>query len=161
IRQRLGIPLLASIPALKHHNKLVTLNAASPAGTEAYRGLRTNLQHLARTQSLGVLVVTGPTPHEGKSVTAANICISMAHGGKRVILIDADLHRPKQHQLFQLSNTVGLTTALMDRNLDLKSVLKTTAVPNLQILTSGSLPPNPSELLGSELMRELLDKLKA
>jgi polysaccharide biosynthesis transport protein len=161
VRQRLGIPLLASIPALQQSDKLVMLNGASPAGTEAYRGLRTNLQHMALTQSINSLVMTGPTPHEGKSVTAANVCISLALAGRRVILIDADLHRPKQHQLFQLSNTVGLTSMLLDSNLDLITVLKTTNVPNLRILTSGPLPHNPSELLGSERMQQLLDKLKA
>jgi non-specific protein-tyrosine kinase len=161
LRQRLGIPLLASIPALPHSNKLVMINGgASPAGSEAYRGLRTNLQHIALTQSIGALVMTGPTPHEGKSITAANACISLALAGRRVILIDADLHRPKQHQLFQLSNAVGLTSVLLDSNLDLMTVLKSTNVPNLRILTSGPLPSNPSELLGSERMQHLLDKLK-
>jgi capsular exopolysaccharide synthesis family protein len=161
VRKALSISLMASIPAFDRDEQLITFNETPSAVTEAYRSLRTNLQYVGLIQPVHALVMTGPAPHDGKSITTANLCITLAHSGKRVILVDADLHRPKQHWLFQTSNTMGLTSLLMDNTLELDIVLQQSNVPNLQILTSGQLPPNPAELLGSARMRALLDKLKA
>jgi capsular exopolysaccharide synthesis family protein len=132
---------------------------------EAYRALRTNIQVIALTRNLRILMLTGPTPHDGKSVTVANLAIVLAHAGRRVILVDADLHRPKQHQLFHVANKVGLTSFLDtspdQETFQVKELLRPTSVPNLQLLPSGPLPQNPSELLSSSRMRQVLEQLKA
>lgn len=160
-RKLLGVTLLTSIPIVRADNKLVMLDDRSSAVTEAYRGLRSNVQHLFSKDAPYALLITGPAPHEGKSIACANLGITLARAGKQVILVDADLHRPVQHQLFGVPNTLGLSTALIDWTLGLDSVLLTTAVPGLHLLPSGPLPPHPSELLSTERMEMLLAELSA
>ncbi|MCB9139527.1 MAG: CpsD/CapB family tyrosine-protein kinase [Caldilineaceae bacterium] len=131
----------------------------SPAA-EAYRVLRTNLQYAAVVHKLDTLMITSPSPSEGKSTTAANLAVALGQSGRRVVLIDADMHRPRQHRLFQLVNNVGLTSALLGDLEQLDSFLQPTKVPTLRVLTTGPLPPNPAELLGSQRMHELLNRIK-
>lgn len=128
---------------------------------ESYRVLRTNLQFAAVDRPLDILLVTSASPSEGKSMTAANLAAAIAQAGRRVILVDTDLHRPRQHRLFKVRNSVGVTTGLLDEQLNVDEILQETAVPGLRVLTSGPLPPNPAELLGSARMRSLLAALKA
>lgn len=132
----------------------------SPAA-EAYRMLRTNLQFASVGKPLNTLLVTSPSEGDGKSMTAANLGTALAKIGKKVILVDADLRRPKQHRLFKLVNSVGITTALLTDTWDFDLLLQETPVEGLRVLTSGPLPPNPAELLGSQRMRNLLDSLEA
>ncbi len=129
--------------------------------TEAYRVLRTNLQFAAVDRRMRTLTVTSPAPSEGKSITAANLAAALALADKRVVLLDADLRRPRQHRIFGLRNNIGLTTALVDEHPALDEILQQTTVQGLRVLTSGPLPPNPAELLGSTRMRELLAQLLA
>jgi capsular exopolysaccharide synthesis family protein len=114
------------------------------------------------------LLITSPSPAEGKSVTAANLATVMAQAGYNVLLIDADLRRPMQHNLFDLSPTPGLTTLLLEPNitddpynvqLPLEKFIQRTTVSNLHLLASGVIPPNPSELLGSVRMKAALERL--
>ena len=107
------------------------------------------------------LMITSPGPREGKSMTTANLGIALAQAGERVIIIDADLHRPRQHRLFKLANNVGLTTALLDPHSQPEALLQETTQPGLRVLISGPLPPNPAELLGSSRMHQLLEKLQS
>ena len=123
--------------------------------------LRTNLQFAAVADRLGSLLITSPSPHEGKSLTAANLSIALAQASQRVILIDGDLRRPYLHKLFGLSNSVGVTSALLQADLGLDSLLQQTAVPGLRVLTSGPVPPNPAQLLSAARMQELLVALQA
>jgi capsular exopolysaccharide synthesis family protein len=97
---------------------------------------------------------------EGKSVTAANLAAVMAQSGQRVVLVDADLRRPTQHRIFELNNHQGLTTALVESEAALSDLLQTTRVENLSVVTSGPLPPNPSELLGSRRMEAVIEALQ-
>src|SRR5262249_36299244 len=99
-------------------------------------------------------------PADGKSLTAANLAIALARAGKKVILVDADLHRPSQHRLFKLYNNIGITTALLAEQAEMEQLVQPTAVAGLRVLTSGPLPPNPAELLGSKRMQDLLARLK-
>jgi non-specific protein-tyrosine kinase len=161
VYSQLGVTMLASIPTLKADSKLIMLNGKSSDIAEAYRGLRSNVQHISPKGTSYMLLMTGPAPHEGKSISCANLGIALAHAGKQVILIDADLHRPVQHRLFDVPNTVGLSTVLTSCTVDLKSVVRATTVPDLFLLPSGPLPPNPAELLGSERMEILLSELGA
>ena len=126
---------------------------------EATRILRTNLQFLDVDSTETVLTITSCLPAEGKSTLAANLAISLAHGGESVVLVDADLRRPRLDQLFDLSRSPGLTTALVGA-VDLAEAVQTTSVPGLDVLTTGDLPPNPSELLQTNAMADLVLALK-
>lgn len=127
--------------------------------TEAYRGLRTNLQFASIDSTLDRLLITSSTPSEGKTLTAANLAIVMAQAGRKVILIDADLRKPKQHHMFNTPASPGLTEALVYNDAPVHEYLRPTALANLQLLTSGDIPPNPAELLGSQRMQQLLKSL--
>ena len=127
--------------------------------SEAYRTFRTNIQYSTFDRELRVLIVTSPGPGEGKSTTIANLAITMAQMGSKVLLIDADLRRPVLHTIFSEDRRVGLTNVLIGRS-ELKEAVKKTEINNLYFMASGTLPPNPSELLGSKAMKELVGKLK-
>jgi non-specific protein-tyrosine kinase len=122
--------------------------------------VRTNLQFSGLDEPLRTLVVTSAAAGEGKTTTAANFAIVSAQGGVRVCLIDSDLRRPALHKIFGLPNERGLTTALVE-GLTAAAVAQATAVPQLLVVTSGALPPNPAEMAASRRMRELLDKARA
>jgi non-specific protein-tyrosine kinase len=165
IKKNFGIVVLGSVPAIEMEDhesgaKLITVLGAASAALEAYRVLRTNLQFASIDQPLRLLLVSSPQPEDGKSLTAANLSIALALTGKRVILMDADLHRPSQHKLFKLYNNVGVTTALLANEAGLEQLIQPTSISGLSILTSGPLPPNPAELLGSRRMHEVLTMLK-
>lgn len=127
--------------------------------TEAYRTLRTNIQYAAVDSPIRSLLITSPGPAEGKSLTAANLAVVMAQGGKKTLLVDCDLRRPMQHRLFDVRNGSGLTSLLVHGG-DPDSLTNKTIVPRLGLITSGLLPPNPAELLGSQAMKPLLQELK-
>ena len=127
---------------------------------EAYRTLRTNLQFSSLDIPLRSLVVTSAVATEGKTTTAANLAVVMAQAGNRIVLVDGDLRRPSAHKLFGLSNGTGLTTALVEDPKALNGYLQDSGVENLRVLTSGPIPPNPQELLGSHRMEELLRRLE-
>lgn len=139
--------------------QLITQKQAKSPITEAYRTLRTNLQFAKAGGLLSTVMYTSAGPGEGKSTTAANTAVVMAQSGKRVIIIDCDLRKPVQHKIFNLPKT-GLSNILAEDRPP-KELLCETDIPNLRILPSGPIPPNPSELLGSPKMTQLLDELKA
>ena len=126
------------------------------AAAEAYRSLRTSIQFAGLDHKCRTILMTSASPGEGKSTTVANFGVVMAQTGSRVCLIDSDLRRPTLHRVFGLSNSKGLTTALLE-GLPFGQVAQATAVPNLFVLTSGPVPPNPAELVGSNRMRESLE----
>lgn len=128
--------------------------------TEAYRVLRTNLSFAAIDNGLQTLLVTSASPGEGKSTTVANLAVVLAQAGKKVVVVDADLRRPTQHSIFQAGNTRGLTSALIESNTPLAHHLRESRIPNLRLLTSGPIPPNPAELLSSQRMLQLIETLK-
>lgn len=139
--------------------KLITYEGAKSPIVEAYKTLRTNIQFSFPDGNLKVLLITSSGPAEGKSTTAVNLAITMAEADMKVLLIDADLRKPAQHRTFGISNTKGLTNALVE-NGDYKQLVQSPGIKGMDILTSGPKPPNPSELLGSEKMKHLLDSLK-
>ncbi len=140
---------------------LVTLEKPRSPSAEAYRTIRTGIQFSSIDNPIRSLVVTSPGPSEGKSTTAANLAAVIAQAGKRVVLVDADLRKPAQHKLWGAPNTVGLTGLLLveDQPESLDYVLAPTQVENLWVITSGLLPHNPSELLGSQKLQRLVDRL--
>lgn len=121
------------------------------AVTEQYRLIRTNILFSSVDKAIQSLIVTSPDSSEGKSTTAANLAIVLAQQGKKVLLVDADLRKPTVHFTFNTSNIYGLTNVLTKEVNSWEAITKT-YIPNLDILTSGPLPPNPSELLNSEAM---------
>ncbi|MCP4212000.1 MAG: polysaccharide biosynthesis tyrosine autokinase [Halieaceae bacterium] len=161
IHKELDLTTLGAVPDLGDvaSRHLVTTQDGQSPSKEAYRILRTNLQFAAVGRPIKELMITSPSPSEGKSITVANLGVVLAQTGKAVAVVDADLHRPRQHRVFQLPNNVGLTTALLDDHPDPTQLLQPTAVPGLSVLTSGPLPPNPAELLGSVRMRAFLERL--
>lgn len=125
---------------------------------ESYRTLRTNLQYSSFDEEYKVIVVTSAEPGEGKSTTAGNLALSIAEGDKKVVLIDCDLRKPSLHKKFEISNTAGLSDVIVGK--ESISVVGHRHNNNLTILTSGKIPPNPSEMLGSKSMKALLDALR-
>ena len=163
VQTSLGLTTLASVPLLTGSPlDAVTMNQrGQTAGGEAYRVLRTNLQFAALGRPLRVLQITSPSPSEGKSLTSTNLAIALAQNGQRVILVDCDLRKPHLHHLLNLPNSIGLTIALLDADATPATFLQESGMPGLQVMTSGPLPPNPAEILGTSRMREVLAGLAA
>lgn len=140
--------------------RLATLINPRSGAAEAYRTLRTNIEFASVDVPMGTLLVTSPRPHEGKTVTAANLAIAFAQADRRTLLVDADLRKPGVHTIFGIPNEDGLTTMLRDEKVTVSRIANATEQANLRVITTGPLPPNPAELLGSQRMHRALDKLK-
>ncbi|MGD6870870.1 CpsD/CapB family tyrosine-protein kinase [Sutcliffiella horikoshii] len=123
--------------------------------SEQYRTIRTNIQFSSVDQNLRSIMITSSGPSEGKSTTANNMAVVFAQQGKKVLYIDADLRKPTAHYTFHQSNVTGLTTVLTRQSL-LSETINTTRIENLDILTSGPIPPNPAELLSSKVLDDML-----
>ncbi|MGY1732283.1 polysaccharide biosynthesis tyrosine autokinase [Geodermatophilus sp. SYSU D01045] len=156
------LPLLVSLdnPGGDKGRELVVATAPRSAPAEAFRSLRTAVQFAARPGQPLTLLVTSSRPAEGKSTVAANLALTLAEAGSRVALVDADLRRPSVATTFDLEGAVGLTTALIG-HADVEDVLQPYGTTGLDVLTAGALPPNPSELLASPAMTEVLERLGA
>lgn len=137
---------------------IVTLHDPKSPISEAYRTLRTNYQFATINQKPKTLMVTSAVPGEGKTTTAANIAVTMADRGMRVLIVDTDLRRPNVHRVFRMERGPGLADVLRE-GLDIQSVIRPTRVQNLWIISSGRVPPNPSELIASEGMAEVMEQL--
>lgn len=151
---------IAIIKQSDENQGLITQTAPRDPISEAYRVIRTNLDFSSVDEELTSFLVSSASPSEGKSTTAANIAVVIAQTGKKVVLIDADLRRPVQHKKFNLSNNMGLTTSILDNQTPVLTHLQETKVNNLQLLTSGPIPPNPAELLNSQRMTDVINELK-
>jgi succinoglycan biosynthesis transport protein ExoP len=127
--------------------------------TEAYRILRTNIHFFNLDNPLQIIMVTSPNPSEGKTTVAANLAVALTKLDKRILLIDCDLRRPTVHEALRLDNDRGLTYNLADC-IHYKDILHVTEISNLEVITSGPKPPNPSELLASNRMKLLLEELR-
>ncbi len=154
-----GYPMIggvARIDGADYPDKLVASSKPLSPTAEAFRVLRTNLQFSSVDHPPRSVMMTSPGPSEGKSITLANLAVVVAQSGLNVILVDTDLRRPVQHKIFGLPNRHGFSDAILSPNKDLGQFLQKTPVDNLWLLTSGSLPPNPAELLASDRMKELI-----
>jgi len=179
--ERLGLSTLGTIPVIdpKDADKAAKLNGSahpmekearklesrlithfdpkSPI-SEAYRMLRTNLQYSNLDQPVKSTLVTSPGPGEGKSTTAVNLAITMAQMGNRTVIVDTDLRRPVLHKIFDVPRIPGVSEVLIGMQV-LEDVITESSIENLSIIGSGELPPNPSELLGSQKFRKFLEDL--
>lgn len=140
-------------------NLITDVNPRSPI-SEAYRIARTNVDFSMIDSELSTLMVTSAGPGEGKTTTVANLAITYAQTGKKVIVLDADMRKPTMHHCFALSNRVGLSNILSGQ-VKLEDGIKETHIPGLFVIPSGTIPPNPTEILGSKRMEALLDELKS
>ena len=139
---------------------LITLTDPRSPASEAYRTLRTNLMFSSVENPIQTLLVTSPVAGEGKSEALANLAVTFAQGGNKTILVDADLRRPAQHEIWGVKN-VGLTRMMLDDAALANPPLIETDVENLTILPAGSDAPNPADLLSSKRMSEIIGVLKA
>ena len=145
-------------PGAVKHPLVTDLGTRAPR-VEAFRVLRTNLQFVDVDRDSKVFVVTSSVPAEGKTTTALNLAITLAQAGQKVLLLEGDLRRPRIAEYLNLEGTVGLTTVLVGR-IELDDAIQEHATPNLSVLTSGAVPPNPSELLQSHAMMDVLKDLR-
>lgn len=176
----LALPTLAAITRFgkardPYPQRLITFRDPGSPISEEYRTLRTNLLFSSNgSVTKGVYIISSPGPSEGKSVTTANLAVTMAVAGWRVLLIDADLRRPKLHDVFELDNSVGLSTLLAvdpgesfegtgraSVQQTLNECIRLTEIPNLNVITSGYIPLNPTEVLGSVAMQRWFQELQA
>lgn len=141
------------------YKSIITLSTPKSPISEAYRVIRTNLQFTSLDTPVKVIIVTSSGPTEGKSTTIVNLAVTFAQSGLKTLLMDCDLRKPRISKIFGLSNRFGTTNAIVDPG-GLQDYVQNTEVEGLDVLTSGPVPPNPSELLGSNKMKNLLAVLK-
>lgn len=149
----------------KQHNRhegvsLITYTDKSSPISEQYRTIRTNIQYASIDKQLQTFVVTSSGAGEGKSTTAANLAIVFANTGKRTLLVDADLRKPSIAKSFILDAHKGLSNLIADIDTGIENYVQHSDIPNLSILSSGIIPPNPSELLASQRMNQVIEALK-
>lgn len=160
LRELVGVAHLASIPFDNREPEVCILGEGQYSRrAEAYRSLRTNLQYIDVDNPRRVIASTSATPGEGKTVTTINLAVALAAAGHTVVIVDADLRRPRLGDLLGIDSTVGLTTTLSTR-IELREAVQHTRFARLDLLPSGQLPPNPSELLSSQQMKRLLVELR-
>ena len=165
VMEATGLATLGAITRMKRNRgsremyRIAALLYPRSGVADAYRALRTNVEFSSVDTPIRTLLVTSSVPGEGKTVTSANLAVVFAQAGRRVVLVDADLRKPGVHLIFDLPNAHGLTTLLRSADVSPEAVLQTTEQDNLRILTTGPLPPNPAELVGSQRMRTVVDVL--
>lgn len=137
---------------------IVTQHDPKSPISESYRTLRTNFQFATINEKTKTVMVTSAVPGEGKTTTAVNMAVTMADSGMRVLLVDTDLRRPNIHRVLKMERGPGLADVLRE-GIDIQRVTRPTRIENLWIISSGRVPPNPSELIGSDLMRQVISKL--
>ena len=154
-----GVSTLGLIPKIDGSSDLVTVTHPTAPATEAFRLLRTSVKFLGVERQVRVVQVTSPSPGEGKTMVAVNLAVAFAQSGERVVLVGADLRRPRMEEVVDVPLTPGLTAVLIG-DVTLPQAIQTApAVPNLSVLPAGIPPPNPSELLSGERARRLVDVL--
>lgn len=165
LEERIDAPVLAVVPSLQQWKKpketpLVSIDQPKSAASEAYRTLRTAVLFAAAQGSMRTILITSAQPGEGKTATTANLGVVLAKAGKKVILVSADLRKPRLSKFFGLSNRPGLTDVFINEA-KLADALHNPGVRNLRVLGSGPIPANPAELLGSDMMRRVLEDLRS
>ncbi len=161
-----GLATLAVVPNLSTWRPtdaphVITQEQPQSASAEAYRGLRTSVQFLGIDRTIGTIGFTSPSPGDGKSTTAVNLAVACARAGQRVVLVDCDLRKPRVHEFFGLSNDTGFTTVLLgEASLD-TAAHRISGEPGLVVITSGPVPPDPSELLSGKRARSLINSVSA
>ena len=166
IEEKIGLPVLSKIfksdVSKKDKTELVLSKYPKALVSESIKTLRTNLQFSSVDEDIKTILVTSSMPGEGKSFVSANLAIAFAQARKRVLLVDCDMRKGRQHLLFNVSNSKGLSKLLISKvkPSEIADYINQTQIKNLSLLTRGSCPPNPSELLGSKKNKQVIDILK-
>jgi capsular exopolysaccharide synthesis family protein len=160
ITRRLKLPFLGLVPAVKGNNHPLLSQEVPHEFGEAFRALRTSLVFSSGTEGTRVIAVTSAQPLEGKTTTVCNMAIALAYGGSRVLLIDADMRRPSVSRTLGLENAIGLSH-LLTGQATARQTIRPTSVQNLWVMTAGTTPPNPSELLASDRMKTLISNVQS
>lgn len=164
VERALGVPVLGLVAELQYNNKgaeeIYVVSQPRSAVSEAFRTLRTNIESAAERRPVQTILVTSPGPGEGKTTVAVNLAAVFVLSGKRVALVDADMRCPGVHRFLRMPQRHGLSN-LFRTQASVQSVSHSSLeLPNLMVVTSGALPPNPAELLGSERMNQILTELR-
>ena len=169
LKQYLNIPDLGPVPLFAAENKgnagkdrtpdLIALHSPKSTASESYRGIRTNILFSTAESVPQIILVSSSGPREGKTITAGNIAITMAQAGSKIIILDCDMRRPEIHKLFGATRDRGMSNILVGID-NIGEIIQSTKIPNLDVITSGPIPPNPSEMLGSKRMESLLVALR-
>lgn len=141
-------------------NPLITMEKPKSVISEKFRGIRTNILFSTADNDVQTIVFTSEKPAAGKSTISANVAITYAQAGYKTLLIDGDMRKPSQHYLFNTDNMDGFSNLIINKT-DYNQAIHKTDVVNLDLLTSGPIPPNPSELIGSEKSLEVFDYLRS
>ena len=169
VKQHLNIPYLGLIPLFSTENKgilkddtsreLVTVNYPRSTASESYRGIRTSILFSFAETVPQVILITGVGPQEGKTITTANLAVTMAQADSKIVILDCDMRRANVHKVFGTANDHGISNLLVG-NSNMREAIHHTRIPNLDVIPCGPIPPNPSELLGSTRMKTLLNSLR-
>lgn len=157
------IGLVAQMPGDRRREafyRLATLLYPRSPAAEAFRTVRTNIEFAGLDRGVRTIVVTSSLPSEGKTVVASNLAVAFAQAGRRTILVDTDLRRPGVNTIFGLPNDAGLTDLVRTDSVQIEDVAQKTEAPNLTVITAGTIPANPAELLGSKRMEAIVERLK-
>ena len=167
LEEEIGMPVVAKVfksdIGSKNNRKVELLAQKYPKSvvSESIKTLRTNLQFSSVDEDIKTILITSSIPGEGKSFISANLAISFAQTDKKVLIVDCDMRKGRQHRIFKLSNSKGLSNLLIDDMTNYKDYINKTSVPGVHVITRGTVPPNPSELLNSKKNSDLLRVLKA
>lgn len=168
IEEYIKIKSLGSVPINNDKSEIINRENTKTYITESINTIRTNILYMNSTKNAKTILITSCMPREGKSWISTNIAVSFAETNKKVLLVDADMRKGRINKIFKVDNRAGLSNYLFNMNSDVekdvylaKEYIKETKIPNLHILTNGTIPPNPSELLASSNMKELLAILKS
>lgn len=171
LEQELGITALGMIPSLANLKKIkgrsdgplnpdrYVLDHPRSTAAECARAVRTNIMFMAPESELRTLLITSAGPREGKTSSSVNLAATMALSGSKILLVDSDLRRPRVHKIFDMSHERGLTNLVMDPKLPVEEVAQETGVENFHVLCSGTIPPNPAELLHTQAFKRTLNRL--
>ena len=165
IKSHLKVPYLGSVPVFSTNRNrerfpdLITDHTPKSPVSESFRGIRTGILFSSANSAPQVILITSSGPEEGKTSCASNLAVTMAQSGSKVILIDCDMRRPKLHRKFRIDRDVGISNVLVG-SAALNEVIVPTGIDNLSLIPCGPIPPNPSEILGSEKMAQVLEALK-
>lgn len=160
-----GISVLSWIPVIEElkaggQNEFIVANKPKSPGSEAFKALRTRLQYAKLEETpIKIILMTSSVPSEGKTTISLNVAGSLAQMDKKVLLLDCDLRKPRIHNIFSFDRYPGLSDYLFS-NASLEEITRDTKIENLKVITSGTIPPNPSELLSSKQMKDFLDKMR-
>lgn len=148
------------VNSMENGVRMITVTAPNSTNTEQFNTIRTNIEFSNIDKQLKSIVLTSSSASEGKSTIAANLAVSFARQGKKVLLIDSDLRRPTIESTFNIINPIGLTNYLTEQSVSVNDIFYKTSIDKLYIIPSGPIPPNPSELIGSKKMEKLIKMLE-